>query len=230
MRPRQPGPAQEILPDGTPIRDFNSLLLKHMPMWFSKRKDASNQSVMHAPWARTVSRLMFLRRDASWRRMLLAQPPFTVFEGVQQWHVYGADSLAVGCLEFPDGVRMGLAYDIAVASVEGPSVKSIPVSFYTLMDGRTSYYVRGQKAKNDWEMPERIFGGIDKFTLVTRSDGGRLQLDHETRRKIELQHREYTSVGSELAKIVLRKVPRVVKYPGSLYAWWTDDGYIKANE
>ncbi|PVH90409.1 hypothetical protein DM02DRAFT_678628 [Periconia macrospinosa] len=119
-----------------PIRELNPLLIEHMSMWFSAVgksqpvQGVSWATVQDVPWANTDARLAFLRRDASWRNMLLAQPPFTIFEWGKSVHVYGGDSLKVGSVEQPDGVRMSYVYDAAVNSTRNNG------RFYTLMDGK----------------------------------------------------------------------------------------------
>lgn len=224
MRPAQSGATQDISADGVPIREFNPLLIEHMPMWFSKNGDAWRQTVRDAPWAQTVSRLVFLRQDASWRRMLLAQPPFTTFENVQQVHCQGGDRLSVGYVEQQDGVRMGLAYDKAVETVRGGNAGGLPYHFYTLMDGRTTHDAQGSNVEG-FETSKRIFGGINKFTLFSRTTQGCMSPTYEASRRRRLEQRQFTSAGLEPVKIHLCEVEHTNTTAGSRHSWWTEDGH-----
>lgn len=226
MRPRQSKATQNVLPDGMPAREFNPLLIEHMPMWFSLDEEAYSQSVKDAPWAKTASRLVFLREDASWRSMLLAQPPFTIFECVQQVTVYGGDGLSSGCIEQPDGVRMGLAYDAAVEPVEG-GYGHLPNHFYTLMDGRPTHDAQGDSnIQEHSETSKRIFGGLNKFTVLSRTTRGCMPPGYEQGTRKRLEQQQFTSAGSEPIEVVLREVQRDSTNPGPRYSWWTHDGYI----
>ncbi|KAI1845558.1 hypothetical protein JX266_008416 [Neoarthrinium moseri] len=222
MRPRGSEGTQKVWSDGVPIREFNPLLIEHMPMWFPKDEGVWRQSVKDAPWAQTVSRLVFLRRDASWRRMLLAQPPFTVFESVQRVHIRGGDSLSVGSVEQQHGVRMGLAYDRAVQSVQGGYGTTLPNHFYTLMDGRVDYDAQGSNMHDGLETSKRIFGGTNKFTLFSETTRGCMAPGYESVIRDRLEQCQFTSAGSESVEIVLHRVERA---PGECYSWWTKDGY-----
>jgi hypothetical protein len=226
MRQRQSAAPQTFSSDGIPMREYNPLLIKHMSMWFSTNEDTWRQTVKDAPWAQTVSRLVFLRQDASWRQMLLAQPPFTIFESVQQVHCMGGDRLSVGCVEQQDGVRMGLAYDKAVESVQGGSA-ILPNHFYTLMDGRLAHDAQGPNVQVDVEASERIFGGTNKFTLFSKTTQGCMQPSYEVGRRMRLEQAQFTSSGSKPVKIVLRGVKWPSTTAGRCHSWWTEDGYIE---
>ncbi|KAI0468323.1 hypothetical protein F4859DRAFT_211449 [Xylaria cf. heliscus] len=226
MRPRQSQATQTSSSDDIPIREFNPLLIEHMPLWFSTNKDAWSLSVKDAPWAQTVSRLVFLRRDASWRHMLLAQPPFTTFESVRQVHAMGGDRLSVGCIEQPDGVRMGLAYDKAVHPVHDGYL-TLPNHFYTLMDGRPAHDSQVPNVQGGSETPKRIFGGINKFTLFFKTTQGCMEPTYEAGRRMRLDQRQFTSAGFQSVDIVLRGVKYNSTTPGRSFSWWTEDGYHK---
>lgn len=229
MRPRQSKAAQNVLSDGMPMREFNPLLIEHMPMWFSSDEETHRQRVTDAPWAHTVSRLLFLRKDASWRSMLLAQPPFTIFECVQRVTVYGGDSLSVGCIEQQDGVRMGLAYDAAVSSVQG-GYAHLPNHFYTLMDGRPTHDNQGDSnIEGGSENLKRVFGGMNKFTVFSQTSRGCVQPRPEEGMRKRLEKSQFTSAGFEPVKVVLYKIKRTSTNPGRSYSWWTHDGYIEGD-
>lgn len=228
MRPRQSGAAQAIASDGTPIRQFNPLLVEHMPMWFSTDEAVWRQTVRDAPWAKTVSRLTFLRRDASWRDMLLAQPPFTVFESVQRVHARGGDSLSVGRIHLPDGVRMGLAYDQAVETVPGGSGgAALPNNFYALMDGRTTYDAHAPDEQGGSETSRRVFGGVNRYTLLTQTTRGCTVGSLEASTRDRMKQRQFTSAGFEPVEIEHRGVARTNNNLGDRHSWCTVDGYEK---
>ncbi|KAI0146163.1 hypothetical protein GGR57DRAFT_293855 [Xylariaceae sp. FL1272] len=216
MRPRHLEPAQNTSSNGVPIREINPLLMEHMQMWFCRDPDNQHRTVKDAPWAQqTVSRLAFLRRDASWRRMLLAQPPFTVFESAQMTHAMGGDSLSVGCIEQPEGVRMGLVYDQAAQSIQ--------TYFYSLGDGMADPGAQNYDGHNSSETRERLFGGIDKFTLCCRRTHSCRVPSSETSRILELEQRQLTSAGFEVVDIEIQHI----QGPPRRFSWYTKDGYRK---
>lgn len=237
FRPRQSDANRQLPSDAVPARELNLLLVEHMPMWFPTSEDKRDQSVRDAPWAESVSRLVFLRRDASWRRMLLAQPPFTLFESVQRVHHRVGDELSVGCIEQPDGVRMGLAYDKAAGSIVDGIIAGLQNSFYTLMDGAAALHADARDADApDFEEPDlecdlaasqRLFGGIDKFTLVSSTTRGCLKtLGRNVGKRKLMSQRQLTSTGFEDVEIVLHKVNEgTTTDPGPRFSWWTRDGY-----
>ncbi|KAI0156102.1 hypothetical protein BJ166DRAFT_532155 [Pestalotiopsis sp. NC0098] len=237
FRPRQSEANRDMSSDAIPARELNPLLVEHMPMWFSTSQNKHYQSVRDAPWAESVARLVFLRRDASWRRMLLAQPPFTVFESVQSVHTRIGDKLSVGCIEQPDGVRMGLAYDKATESVVGGVVAGLPNSFHTLMDGVAIRDADPSGAnvtdseepvlESDLASSQRVFGGINKFTVFSNTTRGCMKTSsvNAGRRRLMTQ-RQLMSTGFEDVEIVLRQIDEgTTTDPGPCFSWWTGDGY-----
>jgi hypothetical protein len=59
-------------------------------------------------------RKAFLRKEATWRRMLPAQPPIRQLNIALRTHAMGGDSESSGKAVFEDGVRMGNMYDLAL--------------------------------------------------------------------------------------------------------------------
>ncbi|ETS80707.1 hypothetical protein PFICI_08236 [Pestalotiopsis fici W106-1] len=223
MRPRQSETVPKSSSNGKIVREYNPLLLEHMPTWFSRPKGISFHTVENAPWAQTGSRPAFLCRDASWRHMLLAQPPFTMFESAQ--HVYtndSSDSLLVGCIECPAGVRMGLAYDQAVQPVQD-GLAIFPNHFYTLMDGVIAHDAQGLTLLDGGEWPERLFGGTDKFTIFSWVTFSNVTPSEEAS---EMKRNHFTSAGFDPVEIVLHRI----KSPDEivLYGvpWWCQEGYL----
>jgi hypothetical protein len=225
MRPRQPEANQSVSPNSMPTRQFNPLLIEHMSMWFSPQERNARQSVKDVPWGQTVSRLVFLRKEASWRRMLLAQPPFTAFELVHRVHFYGGDRVSVGCIDQQEGVRMGLAYDAAVKSVQGGH-GYLPSSFYTLMDGRVTHDAQGPSTQGSSEASKRIFGGVNKFTVFSQITRGCSGPDWEEAKRMQMEQQQLISAGSEPVMVELRNFERDETHPGGTYSWWTRDGFL----
>jgi hypothetical protein len=55
----------------------------------------------------------FMHPNATWRRMLVQQPPALRLGQWKQWHMMLGDSHDFEVLEFPDGLRMDSLYDEA---------------------------------------------------------------------------------------------------------------------
>lgn len=211
--------------DGTRTRVLNPLLVEHMPLWFSRGKNVWRQRVTDVPWAETVARLAFMRKEASWRNMLITQPPLTVFELVHRTHAMGGDSLAVGSLEQADGVRMGLAYDKAAEGHRGDSC--LPGDFSTVIDGEVPSEAEplSVETHNDVNTPkslERVFGGIGKFTLITSTTIGCVESDFDEWERERLEQQRFTSSGR--GDVVMR-VDRVPDGNSRMFSWWTPEGY-----
>ena len=97
--------------------ELNPLLLKAFPDWLTSTSPTFGSiRFSESPWIKDdTSKLIFLRREASWRRMLVCQPPVQALE-VRHYHIpFGKPSLIKGMItcQENDGVRMGLLYDLA---------------------------------------------------------------------------------------------------------------------
>ncbi|KAI0390983.1 hypothetical protein F5Y17DRAFT_471181 [Xylariaceae sp. FL0594] len=57
--------------------------------------------------------------DASWRRMLVRQPPVVELGVWEHWHAMGGDSHKFSVEEFPEGLRMDHLYDEATQKILG---------------------------------------------------------------------------------------------------------------
>lgn len=233
MRPTQARATHKMLSGSSiPVRDLNPLLVLHMSPWFSGTKeDRTRQSVMDCPWTRTDKRLAFLRHGASWRKMLLAQPPFTVFERARKVHFRGGNSLTVEFIEQKDGVRMGLIYDSGVEFNGSGYSALFPNKFHTLLDGKSGCdSAESSVRSNDSSvMRTRLFGGIDKFTLCsTRTIGCVMQgyaSNDEWEAAMEAKRRaqlHFTSAEREEVSLQQKALPS-----GGGYEWFTEDGYYE---
>ncbi|KAE9407533.1 hypothetical protein BT96DRAFT_971236 [Gymnopus androsaceus JB14] len=88
----------------------NPLLAELFEPWFDGNGAHDRRKFMKMPLAST--RDVFLREDATWRQMLVAQPPLLQLGIWTQMHGMRGDSHQFEILEFPNGLRMGEFYDI----------------------------------------------------------------------------------------------------------------------
>jgi hypothetical protein len=232
MRPMQARATRTMSSSSMPVRDLNPLLVEHMRPWFSgKKEDGTYPSVEDCPWMRTAKRPAFLRRGASWRKMLLAQPPFTTFERAKRVHAMGGDSLTVKFIEQKEGVRMGLVYDNGV-EFEGSGFSAVqPNNFYTVLDGKVGCESAESSVSNDSsDRRTRLFGGMDKFTLCSSRTMGcvmrgfssisEMKAAQEAERKAQLH---FISEEREEVSLEMKAAPEGRRG----YGWWTQDGYCK---
>lgn len=210
-------------------REFNSLLENVFPLWFSSPLDLryGGHDIDHLRWATTVARLAILRSDASWRRMLTAQPPFTVWEEAHGRTVYGGSSLQTGSMEVVDGLRMGLVYDrteLKIGTAQGFYMISDGVLLPALANAQDESSAQGHEPdssnnnnNNNEANGGRIFAGEGMLTLVTRTHRGCTGPS-----KWAPPNRPFSSAGAEHVEIEMKSVPK-----GGRYNWWTKDGYYK---
>ncbi|KAI9646570.1 hypothetical protein NHQ30_004565 [Ciborinia camelliae] len=95
---------------------WSSLLEKHFGIFFdfsvlSKRRVLDSRAFDSLTWKRNLE--AFKRADASWRNMLVFQPPCYQFAIVRFKHDRGGLSQEKVTLPCPDGLRMGMVWDIA---------------------------------------------------------------------------------------------------------------------
>ncbi|KAJ7187334.1 hypothetical protein C8R46DRAFT_876120, partial [Mycena filopes] len=102
----QPDPYSSTAP---PTR--NALLMTAFPRFFASDEPSGPQDILRMPWAQAPE--AFRRRDASWRRMLVAQPPVRTLVVTNGYHTPGGTFERHGRKDCgkEDGLRMGLLYD-----------------------------------------------------------------------------------------------------------------------
>ncbi|KAL2203373.1 hypothetical protein CC79DRAFT_1222515 [Sarocladium strictum] len=230
MRPVKARATRTMSSDGMPVRHLNPLLVEHMSPWFSgKKEDGRDPSVEDCPWMETAKRPAFLRHGASWRKMLLAQPPFTMFERAKKVHARGGDSLTVKFIEQKDGVRMGLVYDNGVEFNGSSYSATRPNRFYTVLDGKVGCESAESSVSDDpSDGRTRLFGGIDTFTLCSSRTIGcvmhgyssisAMEAAQEAERKAQLH---FLSEEREEVSLEEKALPE----RGRGYRWWTEDGF-----
>lgn len=204
--------------DNNPMREYNPLLIRHMPVWFQRLGNSRPRSIHNVPWAKKASRLAFLRREASWRNMLLAQPPFFVYERVKSTHGMGGSSLSVGRSEQPEGLRMGVVYDAVTETMRHGG-------FSTLLDGKLDYNAENKHPQGDPRADRRVFGGAKKFTLITKRTSQCMGPSPEVVRQMKQDDLMFTSAGFKREEIALEGVERPAS--SDRHGWHTSAGYIK---
>lgn len=111
---------------------FNPLLKKHFPMWFSELDSPTNVVRVSG---RAICDLFeeeiglstgyaakLMREEASWRKMLVIQPP--VKHADVQWadNGMGGSYVKDATVKFKDGLKMGVLWDISAKEVRNNSV------------------------------------------------------------------------------------------------------------
>ncbi|KAJ6584376.1 hypothetical protein B0H19DRAFT_1104870 [Mycena capillaripes] len=89
--------------------------LEHWERWYWPDANA----IKAMPWAKAPE--AFRRREASWRRMLVVQPPARMMRVMERCHSRRGDSKRRGVLRVDDlegGLRMGVLYDLVVPLVD----------------------------------------------------------------------------------------------------------------
>lgn len=99
----------------------NSLLEKNFPPWFEGiwmnlkyRLLSHHKKFMSLDWNSNKAKAeAYARKEASWRRMLVAQPPVhDLIVKIHAQEMIGAPNQSRGELKLNDGLRMGLLYDL----------------------------------------------------------------------------------------------------------------------
>ncbi|KAF2749804.1 hypothetical protein M011DRAFT_524452 [Sporormia fimetaria CBS 119925] len=150
----RPAPSK---PNTTPTT--NPLLAEHFPHFFTVHEDArrswqlpSFEKLMRMPWisslqTSTVSRTQtpFLRREASWRRMLLMQPPPRDLHLLLQ-ACSRREFLSTAKLPFAEseagGVTMDVVYDIVVSFVTVEMASGFSLIFESAEEGTPKLTLR----------------------------------------------------------------------------------------
>jgi hypothetical protein len=108
-------------PAASPEWSLNSLLRKHFLPFFvapgtrwTKGSARTFGCLQILPWAKSaLTKEAFLRKEASWRRMLVMHPSPTDLHVISWVHAMGGDTESKCKISFENGVTMGAVYDIA---------------------------------------------------------------------------------------------------------------------
>ncbi|OJD40525.1 f-box domain protein [Diplodia corticola] len=123
-------------PDDTPTTEAwerNPLLALAFWPWFDRSTPRSRFSAPFwdpetfetLPLAAETTRFAFLRSEASWRRMLVTQPPVAELNLMLVTHAMGGDDLDYASISPGNGVRMGLLYDVTCQELLGSRSRSM---------------------------------------------------------------------------------------------------------
>ena len=93
----------------------NPLLVEAFPFWYDDAGDGKIGDRLFKTLPLAKRRRVFMRKDVSWRRMLVAQPPVTRLGLATKYHGMDDKHAVFEVREFPDGLRMGELYDLGHA-------------------------------------------------------------------------------------------------------------------
>ncbi|KAJ6482725.1 hypothetical protein C8R45DRAFT_1002256 [Mycena sanguinolenta] len=107
-------------PDTSSGRAENPLLVELFPPFFApggpNRWTWPNfEAIKSMPWSKAPN--AFKRPDASWRRMLVTQPPAQRLVITERCHARGGDSVRRAVLDDPS-LRMGVLYDLVLPFID----------------------------------------------------------------------------------------------------------------
>jgi hypothetical protein len=150
---------------------INPLLRHHFLPWFvmpgGRGAIRNYHTLKRMDWVSSASRLSaFLRKDASWRNMLLMQPSPNQLHVVRWVHGQAGDSASNAAIPFPnDAVTMGLVYDLTERFLRD-SVGSYPSFGPGFKDG-----VAGPMLTLYFRMTMQCCPSDDDEAPVLRSEG-----------------------------------------------------------
>ncbi|KAE9382252.1 hypothetical protein N431DRAFT_425683 [Stipitochalara longipes BDJ] len=99
--------------------EFNLLLIAAFPPFFNHNPDVEDdakwtqESLSRIDWNSSLpKRDAYSREEASWRQMLVLQPPITELNIFKSWSSMTGMGKIRGRVTVPEGLRMGLLYDL----------------------------------------------------------------------------------------------------------------------
>jgi len=201
-------------------RQVNELLARHFPHWYGVKcptkgttgRSLQGTAALRLQWLKDVRRLAFLRRDASWRRMLVVQPAVCTYEEARVVYRKGGPSLCRGELQQPGGVRMAILYDRAQAFVEGTRVAGFRINFDEVA-----------KLSTRESNGPRIFGGDDRITAT-------LFMTVQCSLYESLSPPYARSVAYEELALDFQGLEDPYGRSSWDEEWWDDNGYVKKVE
>jgi hypothetical protein len=125
--------------DSDTAPEFNPLLKRSFPGWFKDKRFAAasrSETFKQLNWNKSKTKTAaYARKNASWRRMLVAQPPATALYIVRLFPQRFSKRHTMKKREFTQGVRMGPFYDLVQAHFEFVKVASFDVLWHMLPIG-----------------------------------------------------------------------------------------------
>jgi hypothetical protein len=170
----------------------NPLLRKKFPPWFKDKwlmprtfALSDHKHFWRLDWNKSKERReAYARKEASWRRMLVSQPPVLDLHIKLRAEAVGGPSQKKGELRLEDGIRMGLFYDIVQDFIEHQ-----PASYFIIQ----------------WYFPpvfEDIDGDMGENDEIKKSSQIKLHL----RRVIQFQQGMTGKLGSEFKSLAYEPV------------------------
>jgi hypothetical protein len=112
--------------------EINPLLRERFPPWFNSHaqlKQLGITELRNLDWNSSTEKIAaYARCEASWRRMLVTQPPITRLGIVNSASSQGGTSQCTGEIVLESGIKMGLLFDL----VEMHMISNSPVSSFAL--------------------------------------------------------------------------------------------------
>ena len=155
----------------------NPLLQKKFPPFFDSCSDnngldfAGEKDFEKLEWNSSPrKRQAYARKEASWRRMLVAQPPRTALAIMDTSDGMGGVAKRTGRLEVEEGLKMGLLYDLVQASV------GIPTTMFAVLWGvdrpeqeQANYGIKTVRLGSDEKYPKDLMESKAGITLDLRN-------------------------------------------------------------
>ena len=103
---------------------YNLILRKKFGPWFAKNGPKAVQygkDIKPLDWNSSEQACdAFARKEASWRRMYPVQPPATTLKVVKRTYYMRGHHYVRGSVDFPEGVKMGVLYDLVQENIWKP--------------------------------------------------------------------------------------------------------------
>ncbi|EKJ73826.1 hypothetical protein FPSE_05949 [Fusarium pseudograminearum CS3096] len=140
----------------------------------------------------------FIRRDASWRRMLIAQPPITSIGYVEK---VNNDDENWRLLPFPEGLCMGDLYDMVFQAIWGKPDEAHGSAYVDFAPFERHYYNMSDHMLTKWkEMPPMVVGcaALQKQCQypTSRRGGAHRAVISERRRRLSKKNNDRPGSGT----------------------------------
>lgn len=145
----------------------NPLLLAAFPPMFTSsqgkwNKLRGNQVYQNLDWQKESKAEAYKRREASWRRMLVSQPPVSRLYVTIAYRVRGSTRKERFKFELPDGLYMGMLYDLVRDNVRSEA-DMLNIEWYAPEVDSDSDF---QKGEDEPILPEADLLPTDTYIMV----------------------------------------------------------------